>query len=111
MEVNRSEMAAVANWLVSRLLDLAMRNRALDPYRRATVGAARGIVLEIGVGLGLNLGLYAGDVDHVFALDPSIELLRMAQRRSAQAAVPASFEMAAFHTAPIDGLAIAAVPH
>jgi protein-L-isoaspartate O-methyltransferase len=90
MEVNGQKMGAVANWLFFRLLDLAMRNRALDPYRRATVGAARGIVLEIGVGSGLNLGLYAADVDHVYALDPSAELLGMARRRSEQAAVPAS---------------------
>ena len=95
-----SKMAAVANWLFSRLLDLAMRNRALDPYRRATVGAARGIVLEIGAGSGLNLGLYAGDVDHVYALDPSTELLGMARRRSSQAAVPASFVRASGEQLP-----------
>ena len=93
-------MGAVANWLFSRLLDFAMRNRALDRYRRATVGSARGIVLEIGVGSGLNLGLYAADVDHVYALDPSAELLGMARRRAAQAAVPVSFVRASADQLP-----------
>ena len=93
-------MGAVANWLFSHLLDFAMRNRALERYRRATVGAARGIVLEIGVGSGLNLNLYAGDVDHVYALDPSAELLAMARRRSAQAAVPVSFVRASAEQLP-----------
>ncbi len=98
-------MRAVANWLFSRLLDLAMRNRALDPYRRATAGAARGIVLEIGVGSGLNLGLYAGDVDHVCALDPSVELLGMARRRAAMAGVPVSFVRASGERLPFpDGV-------
>jgi hypothetical protein len=71
-------MGAIANWLSSRLLDFAMQSRALERYRRATVAAARGVVLEIGVGSGLNLGLYPVDVDHVFPLDPSAELLGMA---------------------------------
>jgi ubiquinone/menaquinone biosynthesis C-methylase UbiE len=93
-------MGAVANWLFSRLLDFTMRNRALDRYRRVTVGAARGIVLEIGVGSGLNLGLYAADVDHVYALDPSAELLGMARRRSQQAAVRASFVRASAEQLP-----------
>ena len=93
-------MAAVANWLFSRLLDFAMRNRALERYRRATVGAARGIVLEIGVGSGLDLGLYAGNVHHVYALDPSAELLAMARRRAAQVAVPVSFVRASGEQLP-----------
>ncbi len=93
-------MAAVANWLFSRLLDLAMRNRALDPYRRATVAAAHGTVLEIGVGSGLNLSRYGDEVDHVYTLDPSIELLGMARRRSSQAAVSASFVRASGEQLP-----------
>ncbi len=96
-------MGAVANWLFSRLLDLAVRNRALAPYRRATVGVARGIVLEIGVGSGLNLGLYPANIDHVYALDPSAELLEMARRRSAKAAVPASFVRASGEQLPFSG--------
>lgn len=93
-------MGSIASWLFSRLLDCAMRNRLLAPYRRATIGAARGRVLEIGVGSGLNLGLYGGDVDRVYALDPAIDLLRMARRRAAQAAVPVSFVRASGERIP-----------
>jgi hypothetical protein len=45
-------------WIVPRLLDLAMRNRVLDDYRQRTIEAARGLVIEVGVGPGLNLPLY-----------------------------------------------------
>src|SRR5438067_1741994 len=80
--------------------NFAMRNRALERYRRATVSAAHGIVLEIGVGSGLNLGLYDGNVDRAYALEPSAELLAMARRRAAQAAVPVSFVRASGEQLP-----------
>jgi ubiquinone/menaquinone biosynthesis C-methylase UbiE len=75
-------------WVVPRLIDLAMRNQRLSPYRRRTVEAARGVVLEIGVGSGLNLPLYGAAVQYVCALDPSPELVRLARSRLGQALVP-----------------------
>ena len=47
-------------------------------------------MLEIGVGSGLNLPLYGHTVDRVCAIDPSLELLRLAQERTADAVVPVS---------------------
>ena len=63
-------MGFYKTWIVPRLLDLAMRNRLLDHYRQRTVEMARGLVLEVGVGSGLNLPLYGPAVAHVIALDP-----------------------------------------
>jgi ubiquinone/menaquinone biosynthesis C-methylase UbiE len=81
-------MGFYERWIVPRLLDLAMRNRALDSYRQRTIETARGMVLEIGVGSGLNLPLYCPAVTRVVGLDPSSELLRVASRRAADAVVP-----------------------
>jgi ubiquinone/menaquinone biosynthesis C-methylase UbiE len=77
-------------WIVPRLLDLAMRNGLLDHYRQRTIETARGLVLEVGVGSGVNLPLYGGAVTRVVGLDPSSELLRLASRRAADAVVPVS---------------------
>src|SRR5258707_14029257 len=51
-------MGFYERWIVPRLLELAMQNRLLDHYRHQTVASARGLVLEVGVGSGLNLPLY-----------------------------------------------------
>ena len=51
-------MALYEDWVLPRLLDFAMRNHVLDSYRRGAIESAHGLVLEIGVGSGLNLSLY-----------------------------------------------------
>jgi ubiquinone/menaquinone biosynthesis C-methylase UbiE len=83
-------MGFYQRWIVPRLINLAMRNRSLDGYRQRTIGAATGLVLEIGVGSGQNLALYGSAVDRVYATDPSMELLHMARNRIAEARLPVS---------------------
>ncbi|HEX3522827.1 MAG TPA: hypothetical protein VHT52_12155 [Stellaceae bacterium] len=62
-------MGFYQRWIVPRLIDLAMRADRLDAYRRRTIEAASGLVLEIGVGSGQNLPLYGSAVDHGCAID------------------------------------------
>ncbi len=94
-------MGLYETWIVPRLLDLAMRNRLLDHYRQRTIETARGLVLEVGVGSGLNLPLYGPAVAHVIAIDPSTELLRLASRRVADAVVPVSLLRASAERLPL----------
>jgi ubiquinone/menaquinone biosynthesis C-methylase UbiE len=82
------------------LLDLTMRAQRLDPYRRKAIGAAKGLVLEVGAGSGLNLPLYGQTVDRVCAIDPSSELLRMAGGRIADALVPVLLQRASAEQLP-----------
>ena len=74
----------------ARLIDLSMRQQRLLDDQRATISAARGTVVEIGVGSVDNLSLYGTPVDRVFALDPSQELLTMAESRLAKYAITPS---------------------
>jgi len=81
-------MGIYQNWVVPRLLNMAMQNTRLVAYRQQVIGGARGVVLEVGVGSGLNLPLYGPAVSGVLALDPSPELLRLARNRIYDAIVP-----------------------
>lgn len=78
-------MSLYERWILPPLLDLVMRQRQLEKYRRQVISKARGRVLEIGVGSGLNLPLYGGQTESVIGLDTSERLLAMARRRTAAA--------------------------
>jgi ubiquinone/menaquinone biosynthesis C-methylase UbiE len=86
--------------ILPRLLDLAMRSRVLDAHRQKAIALAHGVVLEIGVGSGLNLALYGPAVGAVCAIDPSAELLRVAAERRTGAAVPVSLARASAERLP-----------
>ena len=86
--------------VLPRLLDLAMRNSRLAPYRERVIGAAQGRVLEIGVGSGLNLPLYGKVVDSLWAIDPSPELLWLAGTEAARAPAPVSLIRASAEQLP-----------
>ena len=93
--------------ILPRILDLAMRNEVLDPYRHKIIGSARGLVLEVGVGSGMNLPLYGRAVESVYGVDPTPELLDLARQRAREAAVPiflvrASAEEIPFATSVFD---------
>jgi ubiquinone/menaquinone biosynthesis C-methylase UbiE len=83
-------MGFYQRWIMPRLIDLAMRNHRLTAYRLRTIGNAHGFALEIGVGSGQNLLPYGSAVDHVCAIDPSAQLLRLARNRMADVSVPVS---------------------
>lgn len=59
-----------------------MRNQDTARLRSQWVPQARGEVLEVGIGSGLNLPFYSPEVHRVYGLDPSPELLRMARKRA-----------------------------
>ena len=67
------------------------------------IETAQGLVLEVGVGSGLNLPLYGTAVTRVVAVDPSPELLRLASRRAVDAVVPVSLIRASAEHLPFAG--------
>jgi SAM-dependent methyltransferase len=66
------------NHVLPFVIHLAMSNRELAEYRQRTISAARGSVLEIGIGSGLNLSRYNREVSGICGIDPSAGLLAKA---------------------------------
>ncbi len=64
--------------ILPRLIDVAMRNGRLAPYRERVIARAEGRVLEIGVGSGPNLPFYSSQATEVFGLEPHPKLRAMA---------------------------------
>jgi SAM-dependent methyltransferase len=96
----RARVGFYEKLILPGLLDLTMRNSRLASYRREAIGAAQGLVLEIGAGSGLNLALYGAAIDRVYAIDPSPELLDRASKRLADARVPVSLVQASAEQLP-----------
>ena len=81
-------MALYGKYVLPGLIELAMSNKAARGERARLVPRASGVVLDVGVGSGLNIPIYGPAVQKLYALDPSPEPLRMARRRATHAGFP-----------------------
>jgi ubiquinone/menaquinone biosynthesis C-methylase UbiE len=70
-----------------RPFDEEQRNRT----GAAGLGSARGDVLDIGIGSGLNLPFYSGEVRRTYGVEPSSELQKLARKRSVGKAIDVEF--------------------
>jgi ubiquinone/menaquinone biosynthesis C-methylase UbiE len=97
-------MSFYGEHVLPHLINLAMRNRELTPYRERVISHAEGRVLEVGSGSGLNLPFYGRRVQEILGLEPSARLTAMAQRAIAHA--PVRFIASSAETIPIEDRSI-----
>lgn len=88
-------------WLFPRLLHRVMRSRHLPPFRQRVLAPARGVVLELGIGSGLNLGFYPPAVARLIGVEPSAPLLAVARRAAAAAPFPVTLLQASAESLPL----------
>ena len=84
-------MGFYARHILPRLIELAMRNKDAARLRAEWVPKARGEVLEIGIGSGLNLPFYSPEVRRVHGVDPSAELQKIARKRAVESSADVDF--------------------
>lgn len=73
-------MGIYARYVLPRLTHLSMRQVQLRAYRERVAGGARGRVLEIGFGSGLNLPNYKETIEEIIGIDASPGMLALAER-------------------------------
>jgi ubiquinone/menaquinone biosynthesis C-methylase UbiE len=76
-------MGFYARRVLPHIINLAMKNKDAIHLREAWVPQARGEVLEIGIGSGLNSPFYSSEVTRAYGVEPSLVLQEMARRREA----------------------------
>ena len=74
--------------ILPRLIHGGMSKAQLRPLRSSLIEAARGQVLEIGIGSGLNIPFYGRDVRQVIGIDPSRPLLERARQTAVWSRCP-----------------------
>jgi ubiquinone/menaquinone biosynthesis C-methylase UbiE len=92
--------------ILPHLINVAMRNRELLPYRERVLSSARGRVLEIGIGSGLNLPFYGARVEEILGLDPAPRLVAMALDAAGRIKTPVTLLTASAEAIPIDDASI-----
>lgn len=99
-------MGFYSGWLFPRLLDLVMQQQQMIPFRRRIGNAATGRVLDVGIGSGLNLPFYGGQIESVLGVDPSSELLHFAEERAHNVSTPVELLRASGEALPIEDRSI-----
>jgi len=84
-------MGLYAKYVLPRVIDIVMRNKDAARLRSEWIPKARGEVLEVGIGSGLNLRFYSSEVKRVYGVDPSVELQRIARTRMTAASFTIDF--------------------
>jgi len=75
-------MGVYGRYVLPKLINSACAMPQMMALRKRYVPLARGRVLEIGIGSGLNLEFYGNEVESVTGLDPATELTEMAHQRA-----------------------------
>ena len=75
-------------YVLPHLIDFACSQRPFMALRNRYVSQAKGRVLEVGLGSGLNLSFYGPGVVSVTGVDPAAELTAKAEKRAQEIIAP-----------------------
>ena len=74
-------MGLYNKYILPKVLNCACRSKPINNQRNKIVPLAEGVVLDIGIGSGLNIPFYnESNIDYLYGLDPSPDLLKIAKK-------------------------------
>jgi ubiquinone/menaquinone biosynthesis C-methylase UbiE len=79
------------NQILPRLLHLACNSKEFRKRRQEALGAAQGVVLEVGFGSGLSVPYYTGPVSKLLAVEPSMTARKLAAKAISKSRFPVEF--------------------
>ena len=89
-------------YILPHFLNCACGSKPIVYQREKVVPLAEGLVLEVGIGSGLNIPFYdSSKVDKILGLDPSEELNRMALKVAADKGIPVEFILGGAEAIPL----------
>jgi ubiquinone/menaquinone biosynthesis C-methylase UbiE len=89
-------------YILPHFLNCACGSKPILYQREKVVPMAEGLVLEVGIGSGLNIPFYdSSKVDKILGLDPSEELNRMALKVAANKGIPVEFILGGAEAIPL----------
>jgi ubiquinone/menaquinone biosynthesis C-methylase UbiE len=95
-------MSFYADRIMPRMIAAGMQNKAMRRHRPRIPPLARGRVLEVGIGSGLNLPYYGREVTRLFGLEPSGFLRSEAETAARSAPFPVELLSAGAESIPLD---------
>lgn len=99
-------MTFYERWVLPHLIDWAMGLGRTAPYRERMAARARGVVLEVGIGSGVNLPFYTTRVERIYGVDPSRELLHIAGPRARGAPFPVELLLGSAEALPLENASV-----
>lgn len=89
-------------YILPHFLNCACGSKPINYQREKVVPMAEGLVLEVGIGSGLNIPFYdTAKIDKIIGLDPSEELNRMASKVAEKSGVPVEFMVSGAESIPL----------
>jgi ubiquinone/menaquinone biosynthesis C-methylase UbiE len=95
-------MGLYDKYILPHFLNCACGSKPIKYQREKVVPMAEGLVLEVGIGSGLNIPYYdAAKVDKILGLDPSEELNCMALKVAEDKGIPVEFILSGAEAMPL----------
>ena len=95
-------MSLYEKYILPRVLNCACGSKPIKYQREKVVPKAAGIVLEVGIGSGLNIPFYdSSKIDKIVGLDPSCEINVMAEKVAREHAIDIEFVLSSAEDIPL----------
>ena len=96
-------MGIYTKFIMPKVVHFACGQKPAMKQREKIIPLAEGLVLEIGIGSGLNIPYYDADkVDHLWGIDPSREMWAIARKNARENHIDAEFIESGAGSIPLD---------